>query len=1178
MVRKRKERSLGGPGEKHPERKRARLDRTTSRIKYCVLPQCYDNVQTLREFLLSKLPGSSRLRRKKISLLGKGENRPSKEGHDYTPELVVLLDTTLVCTHHRSQAQSDSRWEQWRSFSQKADESVISASGNLASAAASQSEIVDFAVWQLFSRIQPYAAWPKHLLCDGFKKRAENVANGNGRDAAGPIPGLVSVQPNHSVQSLKETPWPQTLMLLGKSGEQIMIDLLIDTAVFLPVKAGIGNLHQLSGIPILESGMSVGAKQSKPDHSKGQSKPVDAVHERLSSEITFVRNRMLYARAALTTKGTVHYGLRHIHALSRFPYVSPDQASEEEKGTLAVSNERNTLKVMMYIFPRQFGLHNVFTSAIDYSKTSQRFADYTLREEEISTVFKEQKVRLPKRLRGDAKRLVERLQLLHGRCAYAELLRHYCPTPIDLRSRTTLSKKATKPSSKLHVSQVPGSRTPQTEHTGIPSNATQSRHKSRQPALSLPVIKFDAVTELATSASHVSAYCQAVLARVIPNEFWGSGDDQIHNKNLLLKKVDHFVRIRRFESMTLNELADGMRVTSLAWLAPPALKGQKTSQTDMKKRLEILNEFLYYVFDSLLIPLLRSNFYITESSSHRYRLFYFRHDIWRYVAEPAMAALRTNMFEEVKLDQATRVLDSRRLGFSRIRLLPKGKTMRPITNLRRRTVAKGKGTILGPSINSVLGPVHSMLRLETERNPSKLGSSMFSVGNLYPRLHAFSASFGNQHPKFYFAKVDVQSAFDTIPQAAVIRLMEDIPSEKQYIIKKHVEVKAALLDSQPQKHAVTKLTRRWHSIAVTPNDTTDFAQLVESRLGKSRKNTVFVGNTMRRQVDIRELMELMTSHIKQNLVKVGKKFYRQKRGIPQGSVLSSALCNYFYADLEARHLSFLAAEDCLLLRLIDDFLLITTDPSKAHEFVEVMHGGLPEYGVAVNPKKTLVNFGMAVDGMSVARLPEGSRFPYCGLGIDCNTLDIVKDREHFKDGGKLHVPVLQMQQLGDLIGLTVVSNALTIDYGNKPGQNFQRRVLNAFKIQSHLMFYDTKHNAMGTVMSNLHKAFAETTGKMWAYWRCLPPGRRPADRLIMQTVTKVIDAAFVLLTSQARREKYPEYACDIEKTHVAWLALDAVRKVLARKQANFASVLSWIDTELGKLDPKQAARAMKHIR
>ncbi|GJC83839.1 telomerase reverse transcriptase [Colletotrichum liriopes] len=947
-------------------------------------------------------------------------------------------------------------------------------------------------------------------------------------------------------------------MLLGKSGEQIMIDLLIDTAMFLPVKAGVGNLYQLSGIPMSETSISVAADQTRISRPKGDPGPVDAVHERRSSEITFVRNRMLYARAALTAKGTVHYGLRHIHVLSRCPHVPClDQASEEEKSTVAQANERNTLKVMMYIFPRQFGLHNAFTSRIDPSKTSQKFADYTLREEEISKLSEKQKMRLPKRLRGDAKRLVGRLQLLHRRCAYAELLRHYCPSTLDIKPRTPASKTLKRPQ-RLPASQAPRSKTQLMASSTLPSLATKSRHKSRQLAPSLPVIKFDAVTELATPAAHVSAFCQAVLAKVIPNEFWGFGDDQVHNKKMVLKRVNHFIRMRRFESMSLYELTDGIKVTSMEWLAPPALKDQKTSQTDMKKRLEILNEFLYYVFDSLLVPLLRSNFYITESSSHRYRLFFFRHDVWRYVAEPAMATLRTNMFEEVKLDQATRVLDSRRLGFSRIRLLPKGKTMRPIMNLRRRTALKGKSTTLGPSINSVLSPVHCMLRLETERNPPKLGSSMFSVGDIYPRLNTFSAGFENRYPKLYFAKVDVQSAFDTIPQAAIIRLMGGIPGEKQYIIKKHVEVKAGLLDSRLEKHTVTKLTRRWHSIAVTRNDTADFSKLVESRLGKNRKNTVFVGNTMRKEVDIGELMNLMTSHIKQNLVKVGKKFYRQKKGIPQGSVLSSALCNYFYADLEAQHLAFLAAEDCLLLRLIDDFLLITTDHSKAREFVEVMHGGLPEYGVTVNPNKTLINFDMEVKGIRVPRLSNGSYFPYCGLGIHCNTLDIVKDRDHVKD--------------------TVVSNALTVEYGNKPGQNFQRRVLNAFKIQSHLMFYDTKHNALETVTSNLHKAFTETAEKMWAYWRCLPAGKRPGDGLIMQTVAKVIDVAVVLLTSKARREKYPGYVCAVEKTHVTWLALDATRRVLSRKQANFASVLSWVNTELGRLDSKRTARAKRGIR
>jgi telomerase reverse transcriptase len=88
---------------------------------------------------------------------------------------------------------------------------------------------------------------------------------------------------------------------------------------------------------------------------------------------------------------------------------------------------------MMYIFPRQFGLHNVFTSAADRQQTSQRFQDYTLREEEISARFpppeagKKPTKHVTKRLRGKVTHLVQRLQVLHTRCSYAEMLHHYCP-------------------------------------------------------------------------------------------------------------------------------------------------------------------------------------------------------------------------------------------------------------------------------------------------------------------------------------------------------------------------------------------------------------------------------------------------------------------------------------------------------------------------------------------------------------------------------------------------------------------------------------------------------------------------------------------------------------------------------------------------------------------------------
>src|SRR5437016_3414928 len=72
---------------------------------------------------------------------------------------------------------------------------------------------------------------------------------------------------------------------------------------------------------------------------------------------------------------------------------------------------------------------------------------------------------------------------------------------------------------------------------------------------------------------------------------------------------------------------------------------------------------------------------------------------------------------------------------------------------------------------------------------------------------------------------------------------------------------------------------------------------------------------------------------------MGKTFYRQKVGIPQGSVVSTVLCNMFYAHLEKKKLPFLQDADGLLLRLIDDFLFITMNRDHAKQFLQLMNDG-----------------------------------------------------------------------------------------------------------------------------------------------------------------------------------------------------------------------------------------------
>lgn len=95
-----------------------------------------------------------------------------------------------------------------------------------------------------------------------------------------------------------------------------MIDLLVDGAIFTAVKAGKDNLYQLSGIPISELEPLAQAADKSPPSATGLRSA-----ELRPSEITFVRSRMLYARAALNARGLVHFGLRHIRMYMSTPFL-----------------------------------------------------------------------------------------------------------------------------------------------------------------------------------------------------------------------------------------------------------------------------------------------------------------------------------------------------------------------------------------------------------------------------------------------------------------------------------------------------------------------------------------------------------------------------------------------------------------------------------------------------------------------------------------------------------------------------------------------------------------------------------------------------------------------------------------------------------------------------------------
>jgi telomerase reverse transcriptase len=245
---------------------------------------------------------------------------------------------------------------------------------------------------------------------------------------------------------------------------------------------------------------------------------------------------------------------------------------------------------MKYIFPREFGLHNVFESAVNSKETVQPFQDYTMREQEIkkSKHIKALKNRgglddhraskdiIPKRLRGKALEMVSRFQKRHSQCPYAELLRYYCVSPA-VTQRYHRSESHTE-STRLQGGDGQrgmGLHMEDSSRDGSTSLATResvSRCEttvvcSDQPHANLreneSIPQRQSFADFATPPVKVSAFCRSVLSNIIPDEFWGFGEDGDWNKRSMMRNVDRFINLRKFESLSLHEVLQGLKVFRL---------------------------------------------------------------------------------------------------------------------------------------------------------------------------------------------------------------------------------------------------------------------------------------------------------------------------------------------------------------------------------------------------------------------------------------------------------------------------------------------------------------------------------------------------------------------------------------------------------------------------------------
>ena len=232
--------------------KRAKIEgKIVTPVKHPTLSLYYRNILTLKDYLLLKLPTTSRARRRKIASIVPDTARFHNSHEDIITSsqdrhsVSKLLNSTLICTvDEQAPKPEPSRIRDFGAFSQHLSATAGSSDGGNTS---SLSELVDYAIWRLFHIIHRNDHRPPHMLCHGFQ-RASNPRQANeDHCAVAGIAGIVSYYPNTNVKVLKGSYWPEVLALLGKEGERILLDLFLDCGIFIAGDEGVDNYYQLSG-------------------------------------------------------------------------------------------------------------------------------------------------------------------------------------------------------------------------------------------------------------------------------------------------------------------------------------------------------------------------------------------------------------------------------------------------------------------------------------------------------------------------------------------------------------------------------------------------------------------------------------------------------------------------------------------------------------------------------------------------------------------------------------------------------------------------------------------------------------------------------------------------------------------------------------------------------------------
>lgn len=380
-----------------------------------------------------------------------------------------------------------------------------------------------------------------------------------------------------------------------------------------------------------------------------------------------------------------------------------------------------------------------------------------------------------------------------------------------------------------------------------------------------------------------------------PNFLEGCGK----NKKVFNQRVYQFVQFNRFETFTRITLLEKFKIDDIGWL-------RFNSNHKNAKYFKRENEFVWWrmlkwIFEEILVSLMRCYFYATEKQKEYSRIFYYRKNVWHLVMKLGTEDLLQQNIMSVEKDEMRRKCASNNFAPAKLRLIPKGETFRPIMTFNRKLPHNRNSTT-----NKKLSPAHLMLKnLKSKMQMSGFGYAVFSYDEIMKKYEAFVNKWkAAGEPELYFVTMDIEKCYDSVDSRKVCELLRrtDLLDKEYYalsciVLKRKNNVLVQKED--PVKEPIKNHFRhKFHKIGIDGGQYPALTEILGQENDYNFKRTLVVEQEHRKKLFKKDLLTPIDYIIQNNYITFNKSQYKQTKGIPQGMCVSYILSSFYYACLE----------------------------------------------------------------------------------------------------------------------------------------------------------------------------------------------------------------------------------------------------------------------------------------